>query len=83
MHIRKERFSEPRRSKLVMIGYGQSKILKIINDNVYKVDLLGEYGVTTTFSVYDLSLFNVGDDLMLNFFEERMNNVIQTISQIH
>jgi len=79
MHICKERFSEPKRSKLLMIGYGQFQILEIINDNAYKVDLLSEYGVTTIFNVYDLSLFDVGDDSMLNPFEEKMNNVIQTI----
>ena len=45
-----------------------------INDNVYKVDLLGEYGVTTTFNVSDLSLFDVGDNSRLNSFKEREGN---------
>jgi hypothetical protein len=40
------------------------------------VDLLGEYGVTAIFNVSNLSLFDAGDDSMLNPFEEKMNNVI-------
>jgi hypothetical protein len=37
----------------------------------YKVDLPGEYGVSATFNVSDLTLFDVGDDSRSNPFEER------------
>jgi hypothetical protein len=37
---------------------------------MYKVDLSGEYGVSATFNVSDLSSFDVGDDSRLNPFEE-------------
>jgi hypothetical protein len=37
-----------------------------INDNAYKLDLLGEYGVSASFNVVDLSSFDVGDDLRTN-----------------
>ena len=33
--------------------------------------MLGEYGVSTTFNVYDLTLFDIGDDSRSNLFEER------------
>jgi len=33
------------------------------NDNAYKLDLLGEYGVSNTFNMDDISSFDVGDDL--------------------
>jgi hypothetical protein len=49
----------------------------MINDNAYKVDLPGEYGVSATFNVFYLSSFDVGDDLRSNPFEERGDDVIQ------
>jgi hypothetical protein len=70
MHMRKERFLEQRRSKLMPRGDGPYQIIERINDNAYKVDLLGEYGVSATFNVSDLSSFDVGDDSRSNPFEE-------------
>jgi len=54
-------------------GDGQFQILEIINDNdnTYKVDLLGKYGVSSTFNVSNLSMFDVDDDLKLNPIEEK------------
>ncbi|KAH9649250.1 hypothetical protein KPL70_025911 [Citrus sinensis] len=42
-----------------------------INDNAYKLDLPGEYNVSATFNVSDLSPFDVGEDSRTNPFEER------------
>jgi hypothetical protein len=50
-----------------------------INDNAYKMDLLGEYVVSYLFNVSNLSLFYVGDDLRMNLFKQKENDVIQTI----
>ena len=58
-------------------GDGSYQIIEMINDNDYKVDPPGEYGVNATFSVSDLSLFDVGDDSRSNPFEEQGNDVIQ------
>jgi hypothetical protein len=44
-------------------GDGPFQIIERINDKAYKVDLPGEYGVSATFNVADLSLFDVGEDL--------------------
>ena len=63
VHIRKERFPEQRRSKLMPQGDGPFQIIERINDKAYKVDLPGEYGVSAQFNVADLSLFDVGEDL--------------------
>jgi hypothetical protein len=49
---------------------GPFQILERINENAYKVDLPGEYGVTATFNVCDLILFDVDDDLRSNLFKE-------------
>ena len=38
------------------------QVLEIINNNSYKIDLLGEFAVHSTFNVADLSSFDVGDD---------------------
>jgi hypothetical protein len=40
-----------------------------INDNAYKLDLPGEYGVSASFNVADLSPFDVGDDLRTNLLK--------------
>ena len=77
MHMRKGRFPEQRRSKLMPRGDGPYHIIEMINDNVYKVDLPGEYGESATFNVSDLSSFDVGDDSRSNPFEERGDNAIQ------
>lgn len=41
---------------------GPFQVLECINDNTYKIDLPGQFGVSTTFNVGDLSPFDVGDD---------------------
>ena len=74
MHILKERFLGQRRSKLLPRGDGPFQVLECINDNAYKLDLLGECNVSATFNVTDLSLFDVGDDLRTNHFQEEGND---------
>lgn len=66
--MRKERFPAKRCSKLLPRGDGAFQVLERINDNAYKLDLPGEYNVSTTFNVNDLSPFDVGDDLRANPF---------------
>ena len=72
VHIRKERFPAQRRSKLNPREDGPFQILEKINDNAYKVDLLGEYNVSATFNVVDLSPFDVGEDSRSNLRREGM-----------
>uniref|UniRef100_A0A2N9F337 Reverse transcriptase RNase H-like domain-containing protein n=1 Tax=Fagus sylvatica TaxID=28930 RepID=A0A2N9F337_FAGSY len=74
IHMRKERFPTHRKTKLHPRGDGPFQILEKINDNVYKVDLPGEYKVSATFNVSDLSPFDVGEDSRSNPFEERGND---------
>jgi len=52
-----ERFPNQKKSKLQLYGEGPFQVLERINDNAYKIDLLGEYGVSATFNVADLTLF--------------------------
>jgi hypothetical protein len=66
LHLRKDRFLEKQRSKLLPQGDGPFQVVECINDNAYKLDLPGEYGVSACFNVANLSPFDVGDDLRAN-----------------
>jgi hypothetical protein len=61
---------------LIPRGDGSFQILERINKNTYTVDLQGEYSVNDTFTIYDISLFDVGNDSRLNSFEERGDDTI-------
>jgi hypothetical protein len=74
VHMRKEIFQAHRRTKLHPRSNGPFQILEKINDNAYKVDLPGEYNVSATFNVSDLSPYDVGDDSRSTPFEERGND---------
>src|SRR3954467_7717327 len=77
IHMRKERFPSQRKSKLQPRGDGPFQVLSRINDNAYKIELPGEYGVSTIFNVADLSPFDVGDDGLnsrSNSFQEGEND---------
>ena len=76
IHLHKERFPIQRKSKLMPRGDGPFQVLERINDNAYKIDLPGEYGVSATFNVADLSPFDfdVGADSRTNHFEEGGND---------
>ena len=45
--------------------------------NAYKIDLPGEYGVSVTFNVVDLTLFDIDFDSRSNPFKERGDDVDQ------
>ncbi|KAH9734857.1 hypothetical protein KPL71_017535 [Citrus sinensis] len=86
LHMRKERFPIQWLSKLLPRGDGPFQVVARINDNAYKLDLSGEYNMSATFNVSDLSPFDVGEDSRTNPFEERGNyenhqgNTIKTSS---
>ncbi|OMO49962.1 reverse transcriptase [Corchorus capsularis] len=72
LHLRKERFPEKRKSKLLPRGDGPFQVLERMNNNAYKLDLSSEYGnVSATFTVSDLSLFDSDADLRTNPFQGR------------
>jgi len=57
LHLRKKIFPSQRKFKLLPRANGPFCVVARINDNVYKVDLPGEYNVSTTFNVSDFSPF--------------------------
>jgi hypothetical protein len=54
LHLRKERFPDLRKSKLMSRADGPFKILEKINDNACKLELPLEFGVSPTFNISDL-----------------------------
>ncbi|KAI3469143.1 hypothetical protein Pfo_025806 [Paulownia fortunei] len=75
LHMRKDRFPEHRRTKLLPRGDGPFQVVERINDNAYKLELPGEYGVGASFNVSDLSPFDVDDeDLRTNPFQDGKND---------
>jgi hypothetical protein len=54
LHVRKERFSELRKSKLMSHAAGPFKIPAKINDNAYKLELPSEFRVSPSFNISDL-----------------------------
>ncbi|GKD58994.1 hypothetical protein Tco_1296503 [Tanacetum coccineum] len=54
IHLRKERFPAGHFGKFKPRGDGLFRVLKKINDNAYKIELLGHYTVSATFNVADL-----------------------------
>jgi hypothetical protein len=54
LHLKKERFPDVRKSKLMCCADGPFKILEKINDNAYELELPPEFGVSPTFNILDL-----------------------------
>jgi hypothetical protein len=54
LDLRKERFLDFRKSKLMSHANGPFKILEKINDNAYKLELPPEFGVSPTFNISNL-----------------------------
>ena len=61
IHLRKERFPSKGKSKLMPKADNPFEVLGHLNDNAYKVDLLGDYRVSATFNVADLSSYLAND----------------------
>ena len=64
-------------------GDGPFQVLEHINDNAYKIDLPGEYGVSATFNVIHLSPFDfdIGADSRTNHLEEGGNDATKEPSK--
>ncbi|KAF8113088.1 hypothetical protein N665_0057s0038 [Sinapis alba] len=82
VHLRKERFQEERKSKLIPRIDGPFQILRKISDIVYQLDLQGKYAISSSFNVSDLSPFLADDpDLWTNPFEKEGNDVPRYMDQ--
>jgi hypothetical protein len=84
--LRKERFPELRKSKLMSRAAGPFKILAKINDNAYKLELPPEFGVSPTFNISDLRpYFGEEDEMssrMTSMQEEEDDEDINTSATI-
>jgi len=73
VHLRKERFPSKRKSKLMARADGPFEVLERINNNADKINLPGEYGVSASFNVADLSSY-LEDDTLENLRAEILLN---------
>jgi hypothetical protein len=62
LHLRKERFLDLRKSKLMPRADGPFKVLEKINENAYKLDLSADFGVRPTFNIADLKPYSGEED---------------------
>ena len=62
IHLRKDRFPDLRKSKLMPRADGPFKVLERINENAYKLDLPADCGVSSTFNIADLKPYLGEDD---------------------
>jgi hypothetical protein len=62
LHLRKERFPDLRKSKLMPRADGPFKVLEKINENTYKLDLPADFGVSPTFNIADLKPYLEEED---------------------
>ena len=74
IRLGKECFSPGRFGKLQARADGPFRVLKKINDNAYKIELPGEYNVSATFNVADLSPYVTDDQ---SGESEELDNVQQ------
>ena len=63
IHLRKEQFPSKRKSKLMPRADGPFEVLKRVNDNACKVNLLEDYGVLANFNMANLSPYLKDDHL--------------------
>ena len=79
IHLRKEKFLNRRFVKLQLRANGSFKIIQKINDNAYKVELPGDYGVSTTFNVSYLSPYEDDEpiDLRMSPFQLGENDALE------
>jgi len=80
--LRKERFPEERKSKLMPRVDGPFQIIRKISDNAYQLDLKGNYDISSSFNVSDLSPFLVDvPDLWTNPLKGGGNDAPQIMEQ--
>ncbi|XP_074299792.1 uncharacterized protein LOC141630959 [Silene latifolia] len=63
VYLRKEKFPSKRKNKLMPRAEGPYKVVGRVNNNAYKVEIPGDYGVHATFNVGDLSPYLDDDGL--------------------
>jgi hypothetical protein len=64
LHLRKDRFPDLRKSKLMPRADGPFNIIEKINDNAYKLELPPEFGVSPTFNISDLKPYLGEEDTL-------------------
>jgi hypothetical protein len=69
IYLRKDRFPQERKSKLLPRVDGPFEVIKRINNNAYQIDLQGKYNISNSFNVADLLPYVTDSDLRTNPFQ--------------
>jgi len=72
VHLRKKHFPSKQKSKIMARAKFPFEVFERINNNAYKLNLPGDYGVSVTFNVTDLSPYledDTLDNLRVNFLQ--------------
>jgi hypothetical protein len=64
VHLRKDRFPDLRKSKLLPRAAGPFKVLHKINDNAYKIELPADFCVSPSFNIADLKPYMGEEDTL-------------------
>ena len=84
VHLRKERFPNEKKSKMMPRIDGPFTVTHRISNNAYKLDLQGKYDVSDSFNLSDLALFVADDpDLRTNPFQAGGDDVIIGMQHKH
>jgi translation initiation factor IF-1 len=84
VHLRKDRFSDLRKSKLMPRTAGTFKVLEKINDNAYKLELPSEFRVSPTFNISNLKPYlSEEDELELRMTPIQEGEDDEDISPLH
>jgi hypothetical protein len=86
LHLRKERFPDLRKSKLMPRADGLFKVLRKINENAYKLDLPIDFVVSHIFNIADLKLYLGEEDELesrMTQMQEGEADVDQHLRYIH
>jgi hypothetical protein len=79
VHLRKDRFRDLRKSKLMPCAAGPFKVLEKINDNTYKLELPPKFGVSPTSNISDLKPYlGEEDELELRTIQFKRGRMMRT-----
>jgi hypothetical protein len=82
--LRKDKFPDLRKSKLMPRAAGPFKVLEKINDNAYKLELPPKFGVSPTFNISDLKPYlGEEDELELRMTPIQEGEDDEDISALH
>jgi hypothetical protein len=83
LHLRRERFPDLRKCKLMPRDDGLFNVLEKINDNAYKLYLPAEFGVSPIFNIADLKPYLREEDELELRMTQKLGRMMRTSTPTH